>query len=78
MLDAIGFVVGNFAYYLDKVSHFTLVAFRNVLFFGFILALIWGLYRLCLRAVRYLRGLRGEELEHGRRIQKEKPEDSSV
>ncbi len=78
MLDAINFLAGNFAYYLDKVSHFVLVGFRNILFFGFILAMIWGFYRLCLRAVRYLRGMRGEELEHGRRIAKEKPEDGSV
>lgn len=78
MLDAINFILGNFAYYLDKVSHFVLVSFRNVLFFGFLLALIWGFYRLFLRAVRYLRGMRGEELEHGRRVPNEKPEDSSV
>jgi hypothetical protein len=78
MFDAVGLVIGNFTYYLDKVSHFVLVGFRNVLFFGFLLAVIWGFYRLGLRAVRYLRGMRGEELEHGRRIPKEKPEDGSV
>jgi len=78
MLDAISYVIGMAANVAAYASHFLILIFRNLLLLGFILAVLWGFYRLCLRAVRYLRGMRGEELEHGRRIPKEKPEDSSV
>jgi hypothetical protein len=78
MLDAVNSVVGMFVSIVDHASHLILLIFRNVLFFGFLAAVLWGFYRLVLRAVRYLRGMRGEELEHGRRRPKEKPEDSSV
>jgi len=78
MLDAVSSVVGTFVSIFDYASHVILLIFRNVLWFGFIAAVLWGLYRLVLRAVRYLRGMRGEELEHGRRNPKRKPEDSSV
>lgn len=78
MLDTVNSVVGMFVNILQYASHIILLIFRNILFFGFILAVLWGLYRLVLRAVRFLRGMRGEELEHGRRDPKRKPEDSSV
>ncbi len=78
MLDAVNSVVGMFVSIVDYASHIILLIFRNILFFGFLAALLWGVYRLLLRAVRYLRGMRGEELEHGRRNPKEKPGDSSV
>ncbi len=77
MLDAISYIIGMAANTAAYASHFLILIFRNLLLLAFILAVLWGLYRLCLRAVRYLRGMRGEELEHGRRIPKEKPEDSS-
>jgi hypothetical protein len=78
MLDAVNSVVGMFVSIVDYASHLILLIFRNVLFFGFIAAVIWGLYRLGLKAVRYLRGMRGEELEDGRRRPKGQPEDRSV
>jgi hypothetical protein len=78
MLDTFSSVVGTFVSIFDYASHIILLIFRNILFFGFLAALVWGMYRLVLRAIRYLRGLRGEELEHGRRTPKGKSEDSSA
>jgi hypothetical protein len=77
MLETVNSVIGMFTNIVDYASHIILLIFRNVLFFGFLAALIWGFYRLILRAVRYLRGMRGEELEHGRRIPKEKSDSSA-
>lgn len=78
MLDTFWSVVGTFVSILDYASHVILLIFRNILFFGFIAALLWGVYRLILRAIRYLRGMRGEELEHGKRTPKGSSEDSSA
>jgi hypothetical protein len=77
MLDTVNSVIGMFTNTFDYASHVILLIFRNVLFFGFLAAVIWGFYRLGLRSVRYLRGMRGEELEHGRRIPKEKSDSSA-
>jgi hypothetical protein len=78
MFDAVNSVVGMFTNILEYASHIILVIFRNILFFGFLAAFIWGIYRLILRGVRYLRGMRGEELEHGKRSPTGKPEDGSA
>ena len=77
MLDAVNSVVGMFVSIVDYASHLILLIFRNVLWWGFLAAVLWGFYRLGLRGVRYLRGMRGEELEHGRRSPR-KSEDSSA
>jgi len=77
MLNIVNSVIGMLANIVDYASHIILLIFRNVLFFGFLAALIWGFYRLGLRAVRYLRGMRGDELEHGRRSPKEKTDSSA-
>jgi len=78
MLDTVNSVVGTLASFVDYASHIILLIFRNILFFGFLAAVVWGFYRLILRAIRYLRGMRGEELEHGRRSPDGKSEDSSA
>jgi hypothetical protein len=78
MLDAISSVVGMFVSILGYASHIIIVLFRNLLLIGFIVAVLWGLFTLSRRSYRYLRGMRGEELEHGRPRPKGKPEDSSV
>lgn len=78
MWDTIDTVIGKIVSIVGYGSHFVIVSFRNVLFFIVMFAFLWGGYKACVRAVRYLRGMRGEELEHGRRTPKGKPEDSSI
>ena len=77
MLDALSSVIGMFVNILGYASHIIIVIFRNILFIGFIVAVLWGLFRLPWLGFRYLRGKRGEKLEHGKPSPKEKPEDSS-
>jgi hypothetical protein len=78
MLDIVSSVVGMFVNILGYASHIIIVIFRNLLLFGFVAAVLWGFFRLGQRGFRYLRGMRGEELERGRPSPKGKPEDSSV
>lgn len=78
MWDIISTVVGKIVNILGYGSHLVIVSFRNVLFLIVMFAFLWGGYRACVLGIRYLRGMRGEELEHGRRRPKGKPEDSSL
>ncbi|MBO0734075.1 MAG: hypothetical protein J2P49_07110 [Methylocapsa sp.] len=78
MWDTVDTVIGKIVSIIGYASHLVIVSFRNILFLIVMFAFLWGGYKACVRGIRYLRGMRGDELDHGRRNPKGTPEDSSI
>ena len=56
MASFFGMIVGNLVNFLAFISHLAIVVFRNFVFFVFILAFFYGIYRLCRVGYDKLRG----------------------
>jgi hypothetical protein len=63
MSGLLGFLVGSIVNFITYISHLVIILFRNFVFFAFIAAFLWGVFRLCQNGVRYFRG-RGATPEH--------------
>jgi hypothetical protein len=63
MIDFFGWIVGSIVNIVAYISHLVIVLFRNFVFFAFIAAFCWGIFRLGQNGVRYFRG-RGAKPEH--------------
>lgn len=62
MADFLGMILGNIVNLVAFISHLVIVFFRNFVFFAFILAFFYGIYRLCRVGLDKFRG-RGKPQE---------------
>jgi hypothetical protein len=58
MADFFGMILGNIVNFVAFISHLVILIFRNFVFFAFILAFFYGIYRLLRVGFDKLRGLR--------------------
>ena len=73
MASFFGMIVGNLVNFLAFISHLAIIVFRNFVFFVFILAFFYGIYRLFRVGFDKLRGrgtpqdppAPGDELRNG-------------
>lgn len=56
MADFLGMIIGDIVNIVTYLSHLIIILFRNFIFFAFIAAFLWGIFRLCQSGWRKLRG----------------------